>query len=198
MRKESIGEGTLDIATDKDNYDIESTKELMSLFAASGVDVIYISPSGNDGILDKTEARKLVTFNNGAKAFLIKLDGHDNHFHVRFPLTNPPMPDIHLVSSASTVPANGQSTVTITSDVIKDRMGWPLLSGLPLPATTTLGSLPGGSNVIVNSEGKVVFTFKAGNQTGTAVIRVYVGRKDGGYGIPEGILGEVSITLVKP
>jgi len=198
MRKESIGEGPLDISTDAANYDIELTKELMSLFAASGVDVIYISPSGNDGILEKTEARKLVTFNNGAQAFLIKLAGHDNHFHIRFPLTNPPMPDINLTSTANTITANGQSTVTITSDVIKDRMGWPLLASLSLPVTTTLGSLPDGGSVVVNSEGRVSFSFRAGNQQGTAIIRVFAFRKDAGFGLPEGLLGQTSITLVKP
>jgi hypothetical protein len=213
MRKEQKGEGRLDFNDQYDakySYDESLTKELMGLFAEYGAVEIYITPSDSANILPIGAVTGEVTFPNGASAYVAKIEGHDDHFHVAFALANPPVGDINLQSSSSSIPANGQATVTITSDVIKDRMGWPLLAGTKLTVTATnengqpIGQLPEdaqpsyrGKQLAVNSQAKLSFTYRAGNTPGVATIRVYVD-----YGksatIPQGLLGQVQVTLTKP
>jgi hypothetical protein len=51
MRKENTGEGQLDFNFNTEDYDEKLTKELMGLFAESGVVEIYVSPKKNANIL---------------------------------------------------------------------------------------------------------------------------------------------------
>ena len=89
-------------------------------------------------------------------------------------------------------------------------MGWPLLTGTKLTITSTnqngqpIGQLPEdaqpsyrGKQLAVNSQGKLSFTFRAGNTPGVATIRVYVDYSKSAT-IPQGLLGQVQVTLTNP
>jgi len=112
---------------------------------------------------------------------------------------------IYLSATSTTLLANGISTTTISSNVIYDLRGWPLLEGTLLTVISTdtngnpIGYLPAdqstsnrGKQLSVNSDGKLIFDFRAGTTAGVATINVYVGY---GKSALEGLLGTINITL---
>jgi hypothetical protein len=217
MRKENAGEGNMDFRNtiQYNDYDETLTKELISLFAEAGAIDIYVDLLGRDKIFSRTDENgdeipgiyEVVTFPNRSTAFVRRVVDHYNHFHVKFPLTNPPS-GIILTSTADTIRANETDMITISSDPIKDSKSWPVLNGTILIVTVTdqsgnsIGQIiegvlyyRGGRRIAVNSEGKLVFTYKAGNTQGIATIRVWA---DYGKTGPAMQIGEKQITITEP
>ena len=216
MSKEGYGDGGFNIATDsgKNMYDIDLTKELISWFAAVGADQIYVDQNGKDKIFSKTNTEgfeipnvgEVVTFANGASVYVKRVEGHSDHFHVRFPLINPPVGNINLTSNLSSLPFNG--TTRIESDTIRDMQGWPLLQGTQLVITatgqntgTSIGTLEGekiagdgwtARRSPVDSDSRLFFNYSAGESSENAEIRVWVGDKNTG---PRGQIGSMSVTI---
>ncbi len=138
-------------------FDENLTSELINLFIQYGASKIFIDKRTgipkNLPIVDWDET-----------------GGHRHHMHVRFPAINVPTGPINLHANQLSIPANGISTIQITSDQIRDTYGFSLLSGIVIRVTTTRGTIVEGQNIAVNQEGRISFTLRSTTTPGQAVI----------------------------
>ncbi|NOY79003.1 MAG: hypothetical protein GXO76_14165 [Calditrichaeota bacterium] len=89
-----------------------------------------------------------------------------------------PVGTISLSASPTAIPADGSSTSTITSGVIKDADGNPVAQGTLITVSTSLGTIITadasasytGTQVAANASGQISFTLQAPASGGTAYI----------------------------
>ncbi|MGD9162360.1 MAG: hypothetical protein PVG39_28380, partial [Desulfobacteraceae bacterium] len=140
-------EGRVDFSATIDNdhnanvYSLELTEQLIKMFIDQGAETIYVDYYNRAGFIDVTGGSNTITTDSGNTATIIGMRGHHHHFHVTFPEMHLPEGTIAITASPASIQANGQSTTTITTDVIRDDKGVQLLEYTALTVETSLGEI---------------------------------------------------------
>ncbi|MDH3976772.1 MAG: Ig-like domain-containing protein, partial [Deltaproteobacteria bacterium] len=159
-------EGSVDISLTsptRDLFDEELTRELIEILFNEGAFRVYVvAGTGIEQSID--DPNRQIRYANG----------HHNHLHADFPIVNIPVGDISLSPSPLSMPADGNSTITINVDG-KDHFGYNLVA---VTASTTSGQIIVGNNVSqsqnvsISDNETMSFQLRASNEPGEAVVTV--------------------------
>ena len=149
-------EARLDVRETYELFSQEYTEALINLFIQHGATKIIIDPE------TKIQQTSIIILDSTGK--------HSNHIHVNFPIVNVPTGQIVLNPSTSSIPADGNSAVQITSEPIKDKYKFPLLQGILIEVTATNGTIVEGQNIGVDQDGRLLFTLRLSTSSGESVI----------------------------
>jgi hypothetical protein len=179
-------------------YSYELTRQLIDMFIDYGAKLIYVDYVGRAGFIHSPGGLTTITTANGNTATVQGESGHYHHFHVTFPVRHLPAGTIAISATPETIPADGQATTTISTNVIRDDLGGQLLEYTALDVETTSGVIVSGDahptraghQIRTDAGGRIGFVLRSATTAGTALITI---RSIGGTAV-----GTKEITFTNP